>query len=193
MGVQDLQLKLTAFLAAHLVIDCQSQGLIMVTNLFQKELKSNLVECSSALSCLGTISNRDLLEQLLPFIIPITIHSKPIIRKKAIALLTKCFLFSPHSIPGNLEKVLAQLNKETNTAVLAAGVGLLNATMRVAPSLYPLFLPLVYDQISKQRSNWLLIKLVRLANKLIEREPRLQGKLVEHYTRLLNQTGSKSL
>ncbi|CAD8051794.1 unnamed protein product [Paramecium sonneborni] len=193
MGSGDFQLKLGAQLAAHLVIDNQSQGLIMVTNVFIKEFKSSHIECSSTLSCLGTIANKDLSDSLLSHVLKLTTNTKPLIRKKAIAVLSKIFTINPLNIPGNLEMVIQQLQKETNISVLACGISLFCSIMKVAPKLYPLFLSIVYDQISKQKSNWLLIKLVRISNKLISLEPRFQGKLIEHYTRLLNQTNSKSL
>lgn len=94
-------------MAAHLVIDSQSQGLIMVTNLFQKELKSNYIECSATLSCLGTIANRDLADALIGHVINLTMHTKPLIRKKAIAVLSKIFTINPMNISGNLEKVIS--------------------------------------------------------------------------------------
>ncbi|CAK55642.1 unnamed protein product (macronuclear) [Paramecium tetraurelia] len=193
MGCADFQLKLGAQLAAHLVIDSQSQGLIMVTNVFQKEFKNGHVECSATLSCLGTIANKDLSDSLLTHVLKLTTNTKPLIRKKAIAVLSKIFTINPLNIPGNLEMVIQQLQKESNISVLACGISLFCSVMKVAPKLYPLFLSIVYDQISKQKSNWLLIKLVRISNKLISLEPRFQGKLIEHYTRLLNQTNSKSL
>lgn len=50
------------------MIDPQSSGLILATNVFQKELKTNYIECSCALSCLGTIANKDLSESMIQFV-----------------------------------------------------------------------------------------------------------------------------
>ena len=67
MGSTDYYTRRIAYLIAHHVLDQNSPGLIMVTNVFKKELQksSNIVECSCALSCLGNICNKDLGETLL--------------------------------------------------------------------------------------------------------------------------------
>ena len=67
----------------------------MVTNILKKEFKSNYLEASSALSCFGAIANKDLGEQLFEEIISQINHSKPIIRKKVVAVLSKIFTESP--------------------------------------------------------------------------------------------------
>lgn len=144
----------------------------MVTNLFKKELKNNHIECSAALSCIGAIANKDLSEALLEQVLILTTNSKPVIRKKAMAVLTKIFTITPHNIPNSLDKVLSALKKETNTAVLASGMSLISQVLKVAPSIYPLFIPFIYELLQNQRSNWLLIKLIRISGRLIEKEPR---------------------
>lgn len=71
MGSSDYYTRRIAYLIAHQVLDQNSQGLIMVTNVIKKEIQksSNTVECSCALSCLGNICNKDLGESLLSQVI----------------------------------------------------------------------------------------------------------------------------
>ena len=73
-----------------------------------------------------------------------------------------------------MDKIIQLLKKETNVAVLACGISLFSQVMKATPSIYPLIIPIVYDLLTKQKSNWLLIKLIRFSNKLIEKEPRFK-------------------
>lgn len=70
----------------------------MVTNFFKKELKNNYIECSAALSCLGTIANKDLGDSIIDIVMGLITHTKPVIRKKAIAVLTKIFTMNPNRV-----------------------------------------------------------------------------------------------
>jgi hypothetical protein len=84
-------------------------------------------------------------------------HNKPIIRKKVLAILARIFTACPQLIPGNLEKVVQKLSTdETNPSkhnlkigVLACGVSIMSQVLKITPSLYPLFMKFVFDQMQK--------------------------------------------
>lgn len=68
----------------------------MSTNLFKKEImKSNPVEVSCILSCVTNIVTVDMGPILIEEAIKILKSNKPILRKKAMALVAKIFLICP--------------------------------------------------------------------------------------------------
>ncbi|KAL4471701.1 hypothetical protein ABPG74_008594 [Tetrahymena malaccensis] len=187
--------KKMACLQVPVSIDPSSQSLFMATNLFKKEImKSNHVEVSCILSCVTNIVTTDMGPILIEDSIKILKSNKPILRKKAMALVAKIFQVCPQTIQGNLENILDSIIlKEDNPTVLACFTSIVNSVLNVQPKLFPLFVKPLYELLNKQKSNWFLIKMVKTFHKMIRLEPRLVKKLQEIYSNLLTTTNSKAL
>lgn len=69
-------------------------------------MKSNHVEVSCMLSCVTNIVTVDMGPILVEDAIKILKSNKPLLRKKAMALVAKIFLVCPQTIQGNLENIL---------------------------------------------------------------------------------------
>lgn len=69
----------------------------------------------------------------------------------------------------------------------------MNSVFAVNPKLYPLFIKPLYDLLEKQKNNWLIIKIIKLLDKILLLEPRLIKKLVDPYQKLLKSTSAKSI
>lgn len=81
-------------------------------------MRSNEVEVSCMLSCLTNILTADMAPLLIDEAIMILKCSKPLLRKKAMALVAKIFTSAPKTIQGNLETILDSIIlKEDNTSI----------------------------------------------------------------------------
>lgn len=116
------------------------------------------------------------------------------IRKKSPAILARIFFLCPDLLPQYIDIIINRLVKdEQNPAVLASTLSIISNILNQTPSLYPLFVKPMYELMEKQRTNWFLIKLIRLFNKLIKFESRLVKKLAGPFDTMLTNCKSKSL
>lgn len=70
------------------------------------------------LSCLANICTQEIALETIDLIMGLINHTKPLIRKKAIALLAKVFIVAPELIPNNFDKLLVRMEgQEDNTSI----------------------------------------------------------------------------
>lgn len=69
----------------------------------------------------------------------------------------------------------------------------MSVVLQINKSLYPLLIKPLYDLLEKQKNNWLIIKIIKLFDKILRLEPRMIKKLVDPYTKMLRSTSAKSI
>jgi len=114
------------------------------------------------LSCLGNVRNKNLGQDVLPLVINCLTHSKPLIRKKAVANLRTIFTTNPHLIQENLEKVLQRIPEEHDPSVLNSIISLCFTVIDLQPALHPLLIKPLFNLFEMKKNNWVFIKLVKL-------------------------------
>lgn len=68
------------------------------------------------LGCLANICNSQIALETLDLTMSLLSHSKPLIRKKAAAVIGKMFMLAPELIPNNLEKVIGKITTEDHSS-----------------------------------------------------------------------------
>jgi len=94
-------------------------------------------------------------------------HSKPVIRKKAFANLRTIYEENPNIIPQTIEKVVSRLGEEQDASVLATILSLLFTVLEYQPKVHPLLIKPLYSLLEKKKSNWSLIKLLKLVRDFV--------------------------
>lgn len=69
----------------------------------------------------------------------------------------------------------------------------MSVVLQINSKLYPLLIKPLYDLLEKQKNNWLIIKIIKLFDRILRFEPRMIKKLVEPYTKMLRGTTAKSI
>ena len=77
--------------------------------------------------------------------------------------------------------------------VISVQLSSLYEVLKQDPSQFPIMLKPLYEVFDKTRNNWLLIKTIKMFQKLVPLEPRLTKKLSEPFYKLLTQTTSKTI
>jgi len=72
-------------------------------------------------------------------------------------------------------------------------INIMNSVFTINTKLHPLFIKPLYDLMEKYKNNWLIIKAIKLLDKMMRLEPRLVKKLVDPYQRMLKSTSAKSI
>jgi AP-3 complex subunit delta len=114
------------------------------------------------LSCLGNICNKELGQELLQPVLNAISHTKPLIRKKALATLRTIFEGNPSVISGCMDKIAARLQEEQEPNVLSTCISICNTVLNLQPQLHPVLIKPLFGLFEGRRSNWVQIKLVKL-------------------------------
>ena len=69
----------------------------------------------------------------------------------------------------------------------------MSSVFSINTKLHPLFIKPLYEMMEKFKNNWLIIKAIKLLDKMMRLEPRLIKKLVEPYQKMLKSTSAKSI
>ena len=69
------------------------------------------------LGCLANICNAQIARETLDLTMSLLSHSKPLIRKKAAAVIGKMFTLTPDLIPNNLEKIIGKITTEEHSSI----------------------------------------------------------------------------
>jgi len=69
----------------------------------------------------------------------------------------------------------------------------MSAVFSINSKLHPLFIKPLYEMMEKFKNNWLIIKAIKLLDKMMRLEPRLVKKLVDPYQKMLKSTSAKSI
>ncbi|KAG9451814.1 hypothetical protein H6P81_004718 [Aristolochia fimbriata] len=185
--------KKTGYLAASLSFHQSTDVLLLLPNQLRKDLTSpNVCESSLALEFLAVGSTHELARELTQDIFTLLSSAKTLVRRKAIAVLLRFYDKYPDSVRVTFKRLVENL-ESTDPNVVSAAAGVFCELTAKDPKSYLPLAPEFYRILTDSKSNWVLIKLVKIFAKLAPLEPRLARKVVEPICEIMTKTGAKSL
>ncbi|GJQ85943.1 g [Trypoxylus dichotomus] len=186
-------LKRIGYLAASQSFHCDSELLMLTTNMIRKELNSqNQYEAGLALTSLSCYISADLARDLSNDILTLLSSTKPYIRKKAVLMMYKVFLKYPEALRPAFPRLKEKL-EDPDPGVQSAAVNVVCELARKNPKNYLSLAPVFFKLMTTSTNNWMLIKIIKLFGALTPLEPRLGKKLIEPLTNLIHSTSAMSL
>lgn len=193
MSSNKFTLKRIGYLAASQSFHCDSELLMLTTNMIRKELNShNQYEAGLALTSLSCFISTDLARDLSNDILTLLSSTKPYIRKKAVLMMYKVFLKYPEALRPSFPRLKEKL-EDPDPGVQSAAVNVVCELARKNPQNYLSLAPVFFKLMTTSTNNWMLIKIIKLFGALTPLEPRLGKKLIEPLTNLIHSTSAMSL
>ncbi|XP_065166579.1 AP-3 complex subunit delta isoform X2 [Atheta coriaria] len=193
MSSNKFTLKRIGYLAASQSFHCDSELLMLTTNMIRKELNSqNQFDAGLALTSLSCFISTDLARDLSQDILTLLSSTKPYIRKKAVLMMYKVFLKYPEALRPAFPKLKEKL-EDPDPGVQSAAVNVVCELARKNPKNYLSLAPVFFKLMTTKTNNWMLIKIIKLFGALTPLEPRLGKKLIEPLTNLIHSTSAMSL
>ncbi|XP_044762677.1 AP-3 complex subunit delta [Coccinella septempunctata] len=193
MSSSKFTLKRIGYLAASQSFHCDSELLMLTTNMIRKELNSqNQYEAGLALTSLSCYVSADLARDLSNDILTLLSSTKPYIRKKAVLMMYKVFLKYPEALRPAFPRLKEKL-EDPDPGVQSAAVNVVCELARKNPKNYLSLAPVFFKLMTTSTNNWMLIKIIKLFGALTPLEPRLGKKLIEPLTNLIHSTSAMSL
>lgn len=194
MSSSDFFSKRIGYLAAAQSFSPTTDVLLLTTNQFKKDMTSvKMQDCSQALTCLAKLVTEELGRDLESDVSLLLNSPRPYIRKKALLVLYRLIMVHPDTLPVVSARFKERLT-DKDPSVICAAVTVTCELARASPRSFLSLAPVLYQLLmSKDSSNWMLIKIVKLMGVLTPLEPRLGKKLVEPLTTLMRSTRAKSL
>lgn len=193
MSSNKFTLKRIGYLAASQSFHCDSELLMLTTNMIRKELNSqNQYEAGLALTSLSCYISTDLARDLSNDILTLLNSTKPYIRKKAVLMMYKVFLKYPDALRPAFPRLKDKL-EDPDPGVQSAAVNVVCELARKNPKNYLSLAPVFFKLMTTSTNNWMLIKIIKLFGALTPLEPRLGKKLIEPLTNLIHSTSAMSL
>lgn len=193
MSSNKFTLKRIGYLAASQSFHCDSELLMLTTNMIRKELNSqNQYESGLALTSLSCYISADLARDLSNDVLTLLNSTKPYIRKKAVLMMYKVFLKYPDALRPAFPRLKEKL-EDPDPGVQSAAVNVVCELARKNPKNYLSLAPVFFKLMTTSTNNWMLIKIIKLFGALTPLEPRLGKKLIEPLTNLIHSTSAMSL
>lgn len=193
MSSNKFTLKRIGYLSASQSFHCDSELLMLTTNMIRKELNSqNQYEAGLALTSLSCYISIDLARDLSNDILTLLSSTKPYIRKKAVLMMYKVFLKYPEALRPAFPRLKEKL-EDPDPGVQSAAVNVVCELARKNPKNYLSLAPVFFKLMTTSTNNWMLIKIIKLFGALTPLEPRLGKKLIEPLTNLIHSTSAMSL
>ncbi|XP_049824331.1 AP-3 complex subunit delta-1 isoform X2 [Aethina tumida] len=193
MSSNKFTLKRIGYLSASQSFHCDSELLMLTTNMIRKELNSqNQYEAGLALTSLSCYISTDLARDLSHDILTLLSSTKPYIRKKAVLMMYKVFLKYPEALRSAFPRLKEKL-EDPDPGVQSAAVNVVCELARKNPKNYLSLAPVFFKLMTTSTNNWMLIKIIKLFGALTPLEPRLGKKLIEPLTNLIHSTSAMSL
>lgn len=136
--------------------------------------------------------NEELATVLYMETLPLFNCSKSFLRKKTCVLSYKLVLHSSDSIE-KLVPYLADRLQDPSVSVRIAAVTAIQKITLVNPSLFLITIPVLFELMVTTKSNWLLIKLIKLLTEMCKIEERLLNKLTAKFLEMLQVPKAKSV
>ncbi|XP_068650228.1 AP-3 complex subunit delta-like [Aristolochia californica] len=185
--------KKIGYLAASLSFHESTDVLLLLPNQLRKDLTSpNVCDSSLALAFLSVAGTHDLARELTPDIFTLLSSAKNLVRRKAIAVLLRFYDKYPDSVRVTFKRLVENL-ESSDPNVVSAAVGVFCELTSKDPKSYLPLAPEFYRILTDSKSNWVLIKVVKIFAKLAPLEPRLARKVVDPICEIMTKTGAKSL
>ncbi|KZV61604.1 Adaptor protein complex AP-3 delta subunit [Peniophora sp. CONT] len=192
MSSPKYHLKAVGYLAATQTFGPETDVLMLTTNLLKKDLTSTPGDVAVALNGLSHFVTADLGRDLSSDLIAMLNHSRPAIRKRAVAAVYKMLVKYPQASPYALPRLREKLD-DPDAGVVAATANVLCELVRVSPAEYLSLAPQLFHLLTTSSNNWMLIKLIKMFGFLSPYEPRLVKKLQPPITELISTTPAISL
>jgi hypothetical protein len=167
MGSARFEHKRLAYLLAPLLLKGSTADeplMNLLPNIFRKVLKSMAGEpwtVSIAVTGLSRLCNEDLAGILYKELLPLYACSKSYIRKKVCIVSHKVFINAPECIP-ELLPYLCDRVKDTKVGVQISAISSIQEITRINPRLFLVTIPSLFEVFNSTKSNWLIIKLIKL-------------------------------
>nr|CAG4719119.1 unnamed protein product [Naegleria fowleri] len=101
---KDMLEKRVGYLAVTLCLPPEHELLLLLIANLQNDMKStNYISACCALTAAAKVVNEETIPALLPQVLELRKHAKPIVRKKAISTLHRFYQISPSSVPDIIE------------------------------------------------------------------------------------------
>ncbi|XP_073108598.1 AP-3 complex subunit delta-like [Elaeis guineensis] len=191
--------KRLAYLAASLSFHPSTTDVLpLSTHQLRKDLSPSSPPpfSSLALHLLSLSASPDLARHLAPDLLPLlSSRSSPPspLRPKAAAAALRALSVCPDVVP-HLFKPLVDCLSSPDPRVVSAAVGAFAELASSGdPSSYLPLAPEFYRLLADSRSNWILIKLLKIFARLAPLEPRLAARLVDPLCDLLRRSSAQSL
>ncbi|KAJ2363644.1 AP-3 complex subunit delta, partial [Coemansia sp. RSA 2607] len=185
--------KRSGYLAATQSFHQETDVLMLTTNLIRKDLaSSNVMEVSVALDGLAQIVTPEQATDLFDDVMAVLGHSRPYIRKKALACLYRLVLRYPEGLHAFVPQLKDTLD-DPDPSVVSSAVSVICELARTNPRNYLPLAPKLYHLLNSSTNNWMLIKIVKLFASLTPIEPRLAKKLHGPLSQLVLNTSAMSL
>ena len=165
MGSSNFDCKRISYVVVPLVVDKSDPLVQLLPNIFRKDLRamSDPLQVSISLSCLSRVCSEELASLLYKDLLPLYTASRPLVRRKVCLLSYKFFLHYPDGIP-ELVPYLSDRLKDTKTGVQISAVTAIHEISRLNPRLFLVTIPSLFELFSTTKSNWLIIKLIKLVS-----------------------------
>jgi AP-3 complex subunit delta len=137
----------------------------LLPNVFRKDLKGmgDPLTVSISLNCLSRVCSEELASMLYKELLPLYTATKTLIRRKVCIVTYKMFLHYPDGIP-ELLPYLSDRLKDSKTGVQISAVTSIHEISRLNPRLFLVTIPSLFELFSHTKSNWLIIKLIKLVS-----------------------------
>ncbi|KAG2050585.1 Adaptor protein complex AP-3 delta subunit [Suillus hirtellus] len=192
MSSPKIHIKSVGYLGAVQSFNEDTDVLMLTTNLLKKDLSSTPADIAVTLNGVSSIMTADLARDLSPELVGMLNHSRPHIRKRAVAAMYKVFQKYPDSLHHGIGRLQEKL-EDSDPAVVCATVNVLCELARRNPQDYLPLAPQLFHLLTTSSNNWMLIKIVKLFGSLSPHEPRLVKKLQPPITDLISTTSAISL
>lgn len=147
---------------------------------------------SIAINCLSKLCNEELATVLYMETLPLFNCSKAFLRKKTCILSYKLVLHSSDSID-KLVPYLADRLQDPSMSVKISAVTAIQKITSINPRLFLITIPTLFELMVGTKSNWLLIKLIKLLTEMCKAEERLLPKLTAKFREMLQAPRAKSV
>lgn len=164
MSSNKFTLKRIGYLAASQSFHCDSELLMLTTNMIRKELNSqNQYEAGLALTSLSCYISGDLARDLSNDVLMLLTSTKPYIRKKAVLMMYKVFLKYPDALRPAFPRLKEKL-EDPDPGVQSAAVNVVCELARKNPKNYLSLAPVFFKLMTTSTNNWMLIKIIKLVS-----------------------------
>ncbi|MQL74346.1 hypothetical protein Taro_006707 [Colocasia esculenta] len=186
--------KKLAYLAASLSFSPSTSVLPLATHQLRKDLASPSDPVTAlALSFLASpAASPDLARDLSNELCPLLSSTRPRIRAKATAAALRFFILYPDCVRVAFKRLVENL-EYADQRVVSAAVGVFCELSAVDPGPYLPLAPEFYRILVDCRSNWILIKVIKIFSRLAPLEPRLARRIVDPVCEHMRRSSAKSL
>ncbi|XP_072990604.1 AP-3 complex subunit delta [Typha latifolia] len=189
-----LPIKRLAYLAASLSFHPSTTDLLpLTTHQLHKDLTTFTSPFAPSLPLyfISLAASPDIATHLAPDLVPLISRSSQV-QSKAIAAATRVISLSPSSVP-LLFKPLVDCLADPRAVSAAVGVFCELSAPPADPGPFLPLAPEFYRILLDSKSNWVLIKVLKIFARLAPLEPRLAARIVDPICQLMRRSSAKSL